>query len=65
MAGTRIRADHDCYAVDDVGVRRLIRSGDFVPSHWTLVEDDDAPTVEHEAKAKSKPRGRPTGKRSA
>ena len=67
MAGSaRIRADHDCYAVDEVGVRRLIKAGDFVPSTWTLEDDDDAPALEHEAKAKAKakPRGRRAGKRS-
>ena len=65
MAGTpRLRADHDCYAVDEVGVRRLIKAGDFVPSHWTL-EDEDAKTTS-EPKAEAKPRRRPPpAKRSA
>lgn len=60
----RVRADKDGMAVDQLGVRRIVRSGDYVPSTWTI-EGDDASTLKHQAKGKAKPRGRPPGKRSA
>jgi hypothetical protein len=48
------RAKRDTYAIDPVGVRRLVVAGDEIPQGWTpvdedAVEADEKPQAAHKA----------------